>query len=291
MALNNSSPTFDLSAAGLSFEVNLPQPFSGEGGILTGTGATMPSLQALGTSDFLTATADIPSLINDILDLAGVGEVIPPLSGSISVGIASLAYNILTADLTGSLAIGEQTTFTPTALDLTLTPNFGGLPETKPVGSSFVFKVPSGWDKPVVLTPSYSLAGTLTTQYGLAGSAEFDLSALSLQVAALGGTLQAGPVYDQAFPLVPTAFVPLYTLPAATLDLSPGNSVSSGYTIDLSNISASGPILSNAENTVTYTVDGAAVAVDSQRYQRHRSDRRQHRHQPGLPFRRHARFH
>ena len=274
LELNTSLPTYDLSLGALSLEVNLPQPFTGKGGILNETGVTMPPLQAFGTGDFLTATADLPSLINDILDATGIGAAIPPLSGTIGFGIGSLAYNILTADLTGSLAIGEQTTFTPTALDLTLTPNFGGQAETEPVGSGFVFRVPSGWNQPVVLTPTYSLSGILTTQYGLAGSAALDLSALSLQVVSLGGTLQLGPAFDQTYPLVPSSFLPLLTLPTTTLDLSAGSAVLPGYTIDVQSSSHPTPtwtaLTASPETgdivtggTILFTLDLSAPATVS----------------------------
>ena len=274
LELNTSLPTYDLSLGALSLEVNLPQPFTGKGGILNETGVTMPPLQAFGTGDFLTATADLPSLINDILDATGIGVAIPPLSGTIGFGIGSLAYNILTADLTGSLAIGEQTTFTPTALDLTLTPNFGGQAETEPVGSGFVFHVPSGWNQPVVLTPTYSLSGILTTQYGLAGSAALDLSALSLQVVSLGGTLQLGPAFDQTYPLVPSSFLPLLTLPTTTLDLSAGSAVLPGYTIDVQSSSHPTPtwtaLTASPETgdivtggTILFTLDLSAPATVS----------------------------
>ena len=170
-----------------------------------GTGA-LPSVTLDGTTaDFASGSVDLVSLLSDAALADGI--YIPPLSG------------IISAVLSGGFAVAQQFTFLPTGLDVTFTPNFDpSAQQSGPLGSSFTFQVPTGWNEPVDLSATYSLAGELFSQTGFVGNADINLSLLS-------------GLFSQDFPLYTST--PSYLLNLGDFPLTGFNTVSDTYVIPL----------------------------------------------------------
>ena len=121
---------------------------------------------------------------------------LPPLEGDLTVpfvGYKIGTYNILNAQLSGSLALDQTLTFTPTAIDVTLSVP-GQASQTKPLGSSFTFVAPSSGSGTMEVTANYTLVGEVHTTTDIVGDVSFDISALG--ASALNGAASLGPLFD-----------------------------------------------------------------------------------------------
>src|SRR4029077_19629495 len=138
------------------------------------------SSSALGKSPFVSINADIGNLI-----AAGLG--LPPPDGSFPLGPATLSYNLF--EFLGGIGLDSTQSFT-----LTATPevaysvqDIGSDPQSftttpMPVGSTNSFSIPAG-DTSALVTPTYSMAASLTNDSGLVPAINLEFSALGLKYA------------------------------------------------------------------------------------------------------------
>jgi hypothetical protein len=141
------------------------------------------SSSALGKSPFVSINADIGNLI-----AAGLG--LPPPDGSFPLGPATLSYNLF--EFLGGIGLDSTQSFT-----LTATPevaysvqDIGSDPQSftttpMPVGSTNSFSIPAG-DTAALVTPTYSMAASLTNDSGLVPAINLEFSALGLKYASIG---------------------------------------------------------------------------------------------------------
>lgn len=202
----------------ITFSLTDPGPFNSAPST-TGY-QVLPTVSALGHAKFASGTLDLVSLISGI----------PGLSGDATLGPLSIDYSLLSADLTGSLDFAQQATFTPSDLEVTLTPSFPGAAQTKPIDSEFSFDVPAGWTSPVSFTTAYRLDGEVTNSLGVQGNLSLGVSALAASATLYGVTLPGSGA------LVPETDVPIYTggyIPLYTLDPIPEPISQTGQSITI----------------------------------------------------------
>ncbi|MFZ1963651.1 MAG: hypothetical protein WAU78_09350, partial [Roseiarcus sp.] len=183
---------FDFGPYG-SITIKAPPSFSANSGSAVSASGALPQLTASGqSSDFLSGSLELANLVASVFGL-------PPLSDTVTVAGVDVSYNALTADLEAGLALGEDVTFNPTGVSATMTCD--GQTETKPLGQSFTFTAPSSGSGTMDVNASYTLYGTITTQTGIIGNLDLNISALGVSASALGATVGIGP-------LIPSTTIP-----------------------------------------------------------------------------------
>ena len=176
------------SSAYGSITIAAPTSFVANSGAPLNATGTLPELSANGqTTDFLSASLNLANL-------AAALAAWPPLSGSVSLVGQEFSYNILAANLVGGLALGQDVTFNPTGVSVTMT--YGGQIETKPLGESFTFTAPSSGSGIMDISVTYTLEGTIQTQTGIVGNLAVNLSALEAD----GLGIHLGPLVSVQIP-------------------------------------------------------------------------------------------
>ena len=112
-------------------------------------------------------------------DLLGIVTYITGVPFSFSAD--GFGLTAASAVLGAGIGLAQNYTFTPTAITVAMTPEWGGTPQVGVLGSTLSFTEPVGWTGATTLTAVYGLRGTLATQTRLSGNVD-----LSGNTAALG---------------------------------------------------------------------------------------------------------
>jgi hypothetical protein len=109
----------------------------------------------------------------------------------------SYSYSTIDASIDATLQVVQQITFVPTGIEVTMTPSSGAA-QTKPLGSSFTFELPTSASDPFSIETSYVLTGTLTSEFGIKSTIALDTTELQLIIAGIkllpGNTQQNLPI-------------------------------------------------------------------------------------------------
>ena len=101
---------------------------------------------------------------------------------------------------------GENVTFTPTEIDVTMTCN--GVTETKPLGSTFSFNAPTSGSGKLAVNASYTLIGNVECSEGIVVSGGFSLNPLDIELLA-GAEFNLGKIFIPEDDTLKSKLIPL----------------------------------------------------------------------------------
>jgi hypothetical protein len=163
--------TFTYSpVSGVTFAISEPHSFSTTSAAGTSVGS-LPTLTASGTdNDFLSASLNFIALAEDVVpELSFLGKT-ESLDGY------SLGYSLISAPLTGGLALDQSLTLTPTGTTtVSLEDMLNDQKQTGPLGSSFTFTAPPTGSGTIPINATYTTDLEVQSDTGIQANLTFSI--------------------------------------------------------------------------------------------------------------------